>query len=363
MKKINYLQFTAVDGDAKIGLSAATSPDVQYSFDEKNWIVWDYKEITIPNGSTVYLKGNNPNGFSNVLKNNHFMMQGKIEAHGNIMSLIYGEKCDENPTIPNSCCFESLFEGCISLLTAPEMPATTLTERCYSNMFEGCRSLVEAPQLPAMNLAEDCYSGMFRGCERLEIAPVLPSVNLAEECYCWMFNGCKRLVNTPKLPATTLAYLCYAGMFAGCESLVDAPSLPSQTLAFGCYSNMFEGCRSLVEAPQLPATTLAEGCYNSMFEDCESLVMAPKLPARHLRPECYERMFFGCKSLKCVRAFFEDEFHLDGTRDWLSGVEEEGLFVKNPWANWNDRGASGIPKGWKVRTNFKPYRLPDGTFG
>jgi hypothetical protein len=312
MKKINYLQFTAVDGEAKIGLSARTSPDVQYSFDEKNWIVWDYKEITIPVGSTVYLKGNNPNGFSKgTFDNNHFMMQGKIEAHGNIMSLIYGEHCDAIPTIPNSCCFESLFEGCKSLLTAPEMPATTLTEGCYQFMYRWCFSLSVAPELPAKELRWGCYKGMFYGC----------------------------------------------------TSLVKAPSLPALNLADCCYSYMFMDCESLIKAPELPATNLAEFCYASMFEGCESLVMAPKLPASDLQPECYKRMFFGCKKLEYVYALFEDQFHQLSTRSWLSGVRRKGLFVKSPRANWSDRGTSGIPKGWKVRTNFKPYRLPDGTYG
>jgi hypothetical protein len=312
MKKINYLQFTAVDGEAKIGLSARTSPDVQYSFDEKNWIVWDYKEITIPVGSTVYLKGNNPNGFSKgTFDNNHFMMQGKIEAHGNIMSLIYGEHCDAIPTIPNSCCFESLFEGCKSLLTAPEMPATTLTEGCYQFMYRWCFSLSVAPELPAKELRWGCYKGMFYGC----------------------------------------------------TSLVKAPSLPALNLADCCYSYMFMDCESLIKAPELPATNLAEFCYASMFEGCESLVMAPKLPASDLQPECYKRMFFGCKKLEYVYALFEDQFHQLSTRSWLSGVRRKGLFVKSPRANWSDRGTSGIPKGWKVGTSLKFHRLPDGTYG
>ena len=311
MMKNNFLQFTAVDGDAKIGLSEATSPDVQYSFDGKSWIAWDYKEITIPNGSTVYLKGNNPDGFSKFYHHNHFMMQGKIEAHGNIMSLIFGEKCDANPTIPNSCCFESLFQGCISLLTAPEMPATTLTKGCYQFMYGWCCSLSVAPELPAKDLQRECYKGMFYGC----------------------------------------------------TSLVKAPSLPALNLADCCYSYMFKDCESLVEASELPATNLAECCYISMFEGCVSLVMAPKLPASDLQPECYKRMFFGCKKLEYVYALFEDQFHQLSTRSWLSGVRRKGLFVKSPLANWSDRGTSGIPKGWKVGTSLKFHRLPDGTYG
>ena len=34
-----------------------------------------------------------------------------------------------------------MFNGCTSLTTAPELPATTLTHQCYQSMFEGCTSL------------------------------------------------------------------------------------------------------------------------------------------------------------------------------------------------------------------------------
>jgi len=296
MNKINYLNFTAVDGDAKIGLFTTTYPDVQYSFNGKNWVAWDYKAITIPNGSTLFLNGNNPKGFSKGFPMyNFFMMQGKIKAHGNIMSLIYGEHCDSNLTIPNDCCFEWLFQGCDSLLTAPELPATNLTERCYQFMFSDCRSLVEAPELPAKELRQECYWGMFDGCTSLIVAPELPALNLAD---------------------------C-------------------------CYSKMFKDCESLVEAPELPSETLTLYCYGSMFEGCKSLVMAPLLPAQNLHRGCYRRMFFGCKSLQYVYALFEDKFHLISTKSWLYGVSKYGQFVKSRRAKWNDTGTSGIPKGWR----------------
>jgi hypothetical protein len=34
-----------------------------------------------------------------------------------------------------------MFYECTSLTTAPELPATTLTESCYENMFYGCTNL------------------------------------------------------------------------------------------------------------------------------------------------------------------------------------------------------------------------------
>ena len=34
-----------------------------------------------------------------------------------------------------------MFEGCTSLTSAPELPATTLTNYCYQAMFRNCTSL------------------------------------------------------------------------------------------------------------------------------------------------------------------------------------------------------------------------------
>ena len=34
-----------------------------------------------------------------------------------------------------------MFNGCTSLTTAPELPATTLAKYCYSDMFNNCKNL------------------------------------------------------------------------------------------------------------------------------------------------------------------------------------------------------------------------------
>ena len=61
-----------------------------------------------------------------------------------------------------------MFYNCRSLITAPELPATTLTNYCYDSMFYGCTSLVTAPTLPATTLAGYCYQNMFDGCSSLK---------------------------------------------------------------------------------------------------------------------------------------------------------------------------------------------------
>ena len=164
-----------------------------------------------------------------------------------------------------------MFRDCASLIQAPTLPATTLTNYCYRSMFLGCTSLTQAPALPATTLAEQCYAHMFNGCSSLAQAPDLPATTLAENCYWSMFNRCTSLTQAPTLPATTLANGCYWGMFNRCTSLTQAPSvLPATTLAEGCYKFMFE-FTAITAIPKIMATTYATDSCKGMFDDIKTL--------------------------------------------------------------------------------------------
>lgn len=295
----NYLQFTAVNGDAVIGMSGSATPNVSYSFNGVDWTTWDYSDITIPSDSTVYVKGNNSNGFSTSSATTKiFTTSGTVEANGNIMSLLYGDNFEEQLTIPSNYCFYYLFRNC-TITTSPQLPATTMKSWCYAGMFEGCTGITTPPTLPATTMIEHCYRSMF--------------------------NGCTSLTSAPELHATTLAERCYYGMFAGCTSLTTVPTtLPATTLATTCYSNMFRGCTSLTTAPVLPAKTLVSQCYNNIFTNCSSL--------------------------NYIKAMFTTTPSTSYTSNWVSGVASSGTYVKNSSASYTTRGTSAIPTGWTLQT-------------
>ena len=122
----------------------------------------------------------------------YFMMEGKIEAWHNVMSLYRTSDFATYESVMKHA-FYNLFSGCTSLTKAPALPATTLAQNCYWWMFHGCTSLVNAPALPATTLAQYCYINMFNGCTSLTKAPELTSTTLATACYSGMFNGCSSL--------------------------------------------------------------------------------------------------------------------------------------------------------------------------
>ena len=265
-------------------------------------------------------------------------------------SLIQAPSILPATTLVNGC-YTNMFRGCSSLVQAPQLPATTLAPYCYISMFDDCTSLTQAPELPATTLANGCYANMFYNCKSLTQAPQLQATTLAPSCYAYMFEGCKSLTQAPELPATTLASGCYYGMFYNCTSLTTPPSiLPATTLVYQCYREMFRWCNSLTQAPELPATTLAEDCYAYMFNGCTSLTTAPTLPATTLVTFCYGYMFASCQKLNYIKMLATNISATQCLYNWVTGVNtQNGTFVKAASMESLPTGPSGIPRNWTVQ--------------
>ncbi|MEE3485678.1 MAG: hypothetical protein VZQ98_15335, partial [Bacteroidales bacterium] len=364
----NWLCFTAETDDSEVWYENefGNKVNVQYSLDDGvTWMsLLEKEKIRLKEGEKVYIKGDNPNGFSHIVgdetKYTRFKMTGLISASGSVMSLLDGK--GSSTAIPNEFCFAHLFLECSSLTKAPELPATYLTKECYCYMFDQCTNLVEPPVLPATTLANACYLEMFRECYKLQVAPELPATTLAEACYSTMFADCIGLISAPKLPATEMARDCYFGMFAGCQQLKEAPELPATTLAEYCYGYMFRACPSLIKAPELPATTLAPSCYYAMFNECTSLTKAPDLPAETLVDGCYLEMFSRCSNLEYIRVgVWSLDNDVMATENWVSGINGEGVFIFPCGSTYDKHGASEVPTNFTIISSpIVVFQNPDG---
>lgn len=136
-----------------------------------------------------------------------FSGSSDLEVYGNLNFLLCDTLGNEiAPTTLDSYCYASMFSGCASLKTAPELPATYLYNYCYYDMFNGCTSLVTAPSLPATYLYHSSYKTMFYGCTSLTTAPSLPATTLTTESYYQMFRGCTSF----KVSATKTGAYIYA---------------------------------------------------------------------------------------------------------------------------------------------------------
>lgn len=244
-------------------------------------------------------------------------------------------------TVLSSSCYSSMFYGCSSLKAAAKMNVLSVDMSSCNKMYSGCSSLTELPiSLSATELKAYCYEGMFEGCSSLVNAPELPATTLANSCYKEMFSGCVMLEQTPVLPVLSLTYSCYEAMFKNCKNLQTAPALPATALGNTCYKEMFYGCTGLEEAPALPATTLKSDCYRSMFENCTKITRGPDLLAETLVSGCYYTMFQGCTSLNYVKCMATSGDSNATVYNWLKNVAGTGeLVVAKRWS-------SNVPTGW-----------------
>ena len=67
-------------------------------------------------------------------------------------------------------CYEYMFYGCILLVLAPELPATTLASYCCHKMLYKCTSLTTAHALSVITLVDDCYWNMFNGRTNIKLS-------------------------------------------------------------------------------------------------------------------------------------------------------------------------------------------------
>ncbi len=198
------IKFSIESGTATVSMTKTGAPNeiyLQYSRDKLSWSDWDLTALEISELSPLYIKGNNQNGISSSGTVCYtFTVSGSgVSCSGNIMSLLGSAAT----SIPTGYCFANLFRGS-SIVSAPELPATELTEFCYYCMFTNCTSLVSAPELPATTLQNDCYNSMFFGCTSLITAPELSANTLTARCYSNMFKSCSALSNV-KCTATSIS--------------------------------------------------------------------------------------------------------------------------------------------------------------
>ena len=216
----DYLRFVARE-NASFTFSTNS---IQYSLNSgRTWtsLAANTSTPTIASGETIYFRAS---GLTPSVSNGigTFSSSGQFDVEGNVMSMLFSSGFENQTDLTSyGYAFRYLFRFNTKVVNASGMtlPATSLTISCYDGMFRGCTSLVTAPVLSATTLANYCYQYMFYGCTNLTTAPELPAATLAINCYANMFSSCASLTTAPILSATTLTSNCYRAMFNGCSSL------------------------------------------------------------------------------------------------------------------------------------------------
>lgn len=183
-----------------------SSAKIYSSFDGVNWS--DYTagtSIVVDPGRRLYFKSNLSN-WEGTDQNPAFSCSGgKFNVGGNITALVVGDEYEQTGASQTGVNLVNLFKNHPNLIHASQLviPMTTIGNGgTLKSMFEGCTSLLDAPELPAMTLSTTCYRNMFRNCTSLERAPELPALTLTNGCYQRMFDGCSSLIYV-KMMATS----------------------------------------------------------------------------------------------------------------------------------------------------------------
>ena len=140
---------------------------LEYSTDKTTWTVWDGTQISSVNNA-IYLRGTG-NTKITATSGRQFVLSGtSIRCSGNIENLLdYATVSNGgHPSMANQC-FQALFYQNTSLVSAPELPATSLSVACYADMFQGCTALTQVPSLPATSVLKASYEEMFKDCTSL----------------------------------------------------------------------------------------------------------------------------------------------------------------------------------------------------
>lgn len=173
--------------------------------------------------------------------------KAKYNVEGNVLSLYFHDFINDGVDFYYPNLWQLFATEYVVNTRKLSLPCTRLTEeRCYFEMFYLCEHLVTAPALPATSLSDGCYHQMFKGCIRLTSAPALPattlpSVQYGYGCYSEMFAKCTSLTVAPVLSANTLGYKSYAGMFSGCTNLNTITCLATDISATNCTTNWVNG--------------------------------------------------------------------------------------------------------------------------
>lgn len=327
----NYIEFKPISNNCtvsltKVGSPTQTAPQLLYSTDGELWYDWDYSSITLGEDKLYICAKSSNTGFgdpSDGSKYYKFTTTGTFDLGGDIRALINRDA--SGTTVPSNRCFMRLFEGTGVVNVDSDFLSgyTTLTNRCYARLFYGCTNLVTAPELPVTTVGEASCIEMFR--------------------------NCTSLITAPELPATTLAYASYANMFQGDTSLTTAPStLPATALTESCYQSMFQDATSLTTAPVLPAKTLVTNSYARMFSGATSLnvikCLATDISATNCTQDWVNNVANSGTFIK--KASMEDwTIGNNGIpTNWITEDSEMKIqFRKNGQTNWVDSYPTYLP--------------------
>lgn len=178
--------------------------------------------------------------------------------------------------------YRSMFEGCTSLTITPAIMASSISgagDYCMTGMFINCTGLTTASSDIYINSVPSYgLYAMFQGCTSLVTAPDILAISVGIMALSNMFRGCTSLEEPPAIRVTTISnpgynYDPFDHMFADCSSLKTIPYIPITSIPVWTMNYTFQNCTSLRSADlsHIVSTATGQGAFNYLFDGCTSL--------------------------------------------------------------------------------------------
>ena len=181
-----FTMVVTTGGDIKWSGSTAANT---LSYSKNNGTTWTTADsgtaISVAAGDKVLWKGTPTPQSSNGIGKFSGDTDARYSVEGNAMSLLFGDDFKTQTSLEGkNYALYGLFSGCKGVTNAENLslPATTLAQSCYGDMFDGCTSLMTAPELPATTLEKTCYLSMFNNCTSLSSIKCLATNISAKSC-------------------------------------------------------------------------------------------------------------------------------------------------------------------------------------
>ncbi|MGB4620692.1 MAG: hypothetical protein WBJ08_02780, partial [Kiritimatiellia bacterium] len=240
-------------------------------------------------------------------------------------------------------CYGYMFYGCTSLMSVPELPATTLADSCYQRMFKNCAGIklyttspgtawsipAGAANPPSWNAGMfEGTSGAFTGNPARGTTYYYVRMPAPGSGAYLTFSSAASFTITPQMAiwngrlysstnTTTWQEFTEAGATSGRIGLWNhklyicgvgnsrvSGSTPTLTRSWQITAAQPVACSGNIETllDHAKATVglhppMIAYCFASLFEGCTQLRSAPELPATTLAEKCYQYMFQGCTGL------------------------------------------------------------------
>ena len=191
--------------------SATVFPNLQLKLNNGEWFSYNFSvdgitSITINAGDKLFLRGNNPNGFSNSITNSFTInCTFNYNLSGYLTSLISTTDFNTITDIPNYCFFR-LFDQQSNLLNAKDLITDNIinvNESGFNGCFRNCSNLTTAPSFENVTTVGNYgFDSCFYNCTSLTTAPNFNNVTtVGSSGFKQCFKTCNRLqvIYTPNI--------------------------------------------------------------------------------------------------------------------------------------------------------------------